>query len=43
MTDPSYPSVFTGVQEPIGLKLEPQKVPVEMLVIDRLQKVPKEN
>ena len=33
-TDSSYPSVCTAVQEQIGLKLEPQKVPLEMLVID---------
>jgi uncharacterized protein (TIGR03435 family) len=42
-TDSSFPSVFTAVQEQIGLKLEPQKVPVEMLVIDHLEKVPTEN
>ena len=42
-TDSQYPSVFTAVQEQLGLKLEPQKVRVEMLVIDHLEKMPSEN
>ena len=40
--DPNGPSVFTAVQEQLGLRLESQKGPVEMLVIDKVEK-PSEN
>ena len=40
--NPEKPSLFTAVTEQLGLKLEAQKAPVEILVIDRAEK-PSEN
>jgi uncharacterized protein (TIGR03435 family) len=42
MNDTTGPSVFTALQEQLGLKLESQKAPADVLVIDSVQK-PSEN
>lgn len=41
--DPSAPSIFTTVQENLGLRLVAQKAPIDILVVDHAEKVPTGN
>jgi uncharacterized protein (TIGR03435 family) len=37
------PSIFTAIEEQLGLRLEPRRVPLDIFVVDRCQKMPTEN
>lgn len=40
--DPKWPTLFRALEE-VGLKLEKKKEPVEMLIVDRIEKAPTAN
>jgi uncharacterized protein (TIGR03435 family) len=42
-SEPSGPSIFTALEEQLGLKLEAEKVPVDVVVLDHCDKMPSEN
>ncbi len=37
------PSIFSAIQEQLGLKLESEKIPVDTLIVDHIDKTPSEN
>ena len=37
------PSLFTALQDTLGLRLQRQKVPVDMIVVDHIERAPTEN
>jgi uncharacterized protein (TIGR03435 family) len=42
-TERAGPALFTAIEEQLGLKLEGRKVPVDIIVIDHIDKAPSQN
>ena len=42
-TDEGGPNLLSAVQQQLGLKLTPSKVSLDVLIVDRAEKVPTEN
>jgi uncharacterized protein (TIGR03435 family) len=42
-TDSPLPSIFTALKSTLGLELKPRRIPVQVLVIDSVDRVPTEN
>jgi uncharacterized protein (TIGR03435 family) len=41
--DADVPSLFVAISKELGLRFEKRKMPVEMLVVDRMERKPAEN
>ena len=39
----TLPTLFTALEETLGLRLQPQKVPAEIIVVDHVERTPAEN
>ena len=42
-SEPTGLSIYAAVQQELGLRLEPKKLPLDNIIIDRIEKVPTEN
>jgi uncharacterized protein (TIGR03435 family) len=40
---PDYGSIFTALQDQLGVRLTPQEVPMDYLIIDHVERTPTEN